>query len=108
MIYINLRGEKDQLGFPLRDPIPSKILTEFPPTEKEYRIVCYAFFTALFDTLEEYFNTPHATRNTKGSIMSWVRRMCDMSDPPRSTVRVDFFNKLLHAYTKVRTSIFGA
>ena len=108
VIYMNLRGEKDKLGFPLRDPIPSRILTEFPATEKEYRIICYAFFTALFDTLEGYFNTPHATQGSKGSITSWVCRMCDMSDPPRSTVRADFFNKLSQKYTKVRTSSFGA
>ncbi|KAI9567998.1 hypothetical protein HD554DRAFT_2102031 [Boletus coccyginus] len=48
---MNLCGEtEDKSGFPARDPIPSQILTQLPPTEGAYRTACYAFFTALFDT----------------------------------------------------------
>jgi hypothetical protein len=101
VIYMNLRGEKDRLGFPGRDPIPSKILTEFPPTEDGYRAICYAFFIALFNTLEEYLSKGHATRNTKAGIMRWVREMCNMSDPPRAAARADFFRKLSEKYEKV-------
>lgn len=104
VVYMNLRGEQDKLGFPARDLIPSKILTEFSPTVGGYRIVCYAFFTALFDTLQEYLSTGHATRNAKTSVLRWVLQMCDMSDPPRSNARTDFFVKVSEKYTKVMTS----
>ena len=69
---MNLRGEEDKLGFPACDPIPSKILTEFPPTVGGYRTVCYAFFTALFDTLQEHLSTDHAARNAKTSVTNWA------------------------------------
>ena len=104
---MNLRGEEDKLGFPPRDPIPSKILTEFPPTVGGYRIVCYAFFTALFDTLQEHLSTDHATRNAKTSVTNWASKMCDMSDPPKSNTRADFFVKVSDKYTKVMTSGFA-
>ena len=109
VIYMNLRGEEDTLGFPLRDPIPSKILTsEFPATTEEYRITCHAFFIALFDTLDEHLYTPHATRKIKERVMSWVRQMCDMSYPPRSSIRFDFFQQVHQKYTKVITAGFAA
>ncbi|KAF8548189.1 hypothetical protein OG21DRAFT_1526653 [Imleria badia] len=101
VIYMNLRGETDKLGFPARDPIPSQILTEFPPTEEAYQTVCYAFFIALFDTLDEYLYTAYPMRKTKGSLMDWVRQICDMSHPPRFTARADFFRKVSERYTKV-------
>jgi len=108
VIYMNLRGESDRLGFPARDPIPSQILTQFPPTEGAYRTVCYAFSTALFDTLEEYLSTGHAPQNAKASVMSWVRHLCDMGDPPKSTARADSFYKVSKRYSKVLTSGFAA
>ncbi|KAI9462598.1 hypothetical protein HD554DRAFT_2330393 [Boletus coccyginus] len=108
VIYMNLRGEKDKLGFPPRDPIPSQILTHFPLTEGAYRTVCYAFFIALFDTLEEYLSTGHATRNAKAGVIRWVRQMCDMSDPPVSTARADFFRKVHKRYSKVHADLTNA
>ncbi|KAI9464849.1 hypothetical protein HD554DRAFT_2315779 [Boletus coccyginus] len=108
VIYMNLRGEKDKLGFPPRDPIPSQILTQFPLTEGAYRTVCYAFFIALFDTLEEYLSTGHATRNAKAGVIRWVRQMCDMSDPPVSTARADFFRKVHKRYSKVHADLTNA
>ena len=83
MIYMNLRAEQDKLCFLARDPIPSQLLTDFPHTEVGYRTICYAFFSAFFDTLDEYLSKSYATRNTKAGIMQWVRQMCDMCDPPR-------------------------
>ncbi|KAI9464839.1 hypothetical protein HD554DRAFT_2174896 [Boletus coccyginus] len=108
VIYMNLRGEKDKLGFPPRDPIPSQILTQFPLTEGAYRTVCYAFFIALFDTLEEYLSTGHATRNAKAGVIRWVRQMCDMSDPPVSTARADFFREVHKRYSKVHADLTNA
>jgi hypothetical protein len=101
IIYMNLRGEKDKLGFPARAPIPSQILTEFPPTEEAYQTICYAFFIALFDTLEEDLSTGYATCPAKAGIMDWVHQMCGMSHPPRSTARANFFRKVSERYTKV-------
>ncbi|KAI9566688.1 hypothetical protein HD554DRAFT_2174105 [Boletus coccyginus] len=106
VIYMNQSGEDDRLCFPARDPIPSQILTQFPPSEGAYRTVCYAFFIALFDTLEEYFSTGH--RNDKASVMRWVRQMCDMSDPPGSTARADFFREVSKRYSKVHTNLIHA
>ncbi|KAI9568063.1 hypothetical protein HD554DRAFT_2172787 [Boletus coccyginus] len=108
VIYMNLRGENDKLGFPGRDPIPSQILTQFPPTEGAYRIICYAFFTALFDTLEEYLSAGHVIRNAKASVMRWVRQMCNMSDPPESTARAGFFYKVSKRYSKVHSEFIRA
>ena len=108
MIYMNLSGEKDRLGFPARDPIPSQILTQFPPTEGAYRTVCYAFFIALFDTLDEYLSTGHTIWDAKTSVMRWVCQMCDMSDPPGSIARADFFRKVSQRYSKVLPSGFTA
>ena len=110
MIYMNLRGEKDKLGFPPRDPIPSQILTQFPPTEGAYRTVCYAFFIALFDTLEERLSTGHghATRNAKASVIRWVHQMCDMSNPPGSAARANFFHRVSKRYSKVLRFGFAA
>ena len=104
VIYMNLRGEKDKLGFPARDQIPSQILTEFPATEEAYQTICYAFFIALFDALEEDLFTNYATRSAKADIMDWVHQMCDMSHPPRSTARAIFFRKVSERYTKVRVN----
>ena len=101
VVYMNLRGEKDKLGFPARDSVPSQILTQFPPTEEAYQTICYAFFIALFDMLEENLSTPYATRTAKADIMYWVHQMCDMSHPPRSTARATFFRKVSERYTKV-------
>ncbi|KAI9566675.1 hypothetical protein HD554DRAFT_2174092 [Boletus coccyginus] len=59
------------------------------------------FFIALFDALEEYLSTGHTTRNAKAGVIRWVRQMCDMSDPPVSTARADFFRKVHKRYSKV-------
>ena len=101
MLYMNLREETDVRGFPARDPIPASILAKFPPSQQEYQTVCYAFLIALFEALEEQLASVYATRQTKASIMRWVRQMCDVSHTPEYTVRSDFFGKVLEKYTKV-------
>ena len=98
---MNLRDKDDKLSFPPRDRIPSGILTRFPSSEKAYMADCYAFFIGLFHTVKEYLSTSHNTSDARESMMSWVRQMCDMSDPPESTVRNDFFEKLDSNYGKV-------
>lgn len=102
MIYMNLREEQDVVGFPARDPVPSSILTNFPSSVVAYQTICYAFLTALFDTLEEYLSKNYTTRSARAGIMDWVDQMCDMSCPPRTTARADFFRKLSEKYEKVR------
>lgn len=101
VIYMNLCEEHDVVGFLTRNSIPSRILTDFPSTVEGYQTVCYAFLTALFDTLEEYLSNNHTTRSDRAGIMSWVDQMCDMNYPPRSTARIDFFRKLAEKYEKV-------
>ncbi|KAG9311556.1 hypothetical protein JVU11DRAFT_7761 [Chiua virens] len=99
VLYMNLRGKEETSGFPTRDPIPAAILTTFP-SEKAYRIICYAFFVALFDTVEETLSG-HTTSNVKEAVMEWSRKMCDMIHPPRTTARSDFFGKLSMKYERV-------
>lgn len=91
---MNLREEQDVVGFPARDPIPSGMWTNFPFAAGAYQTVCYAFLSALFDTLEKYLSKNYTTRSAKAGIMYWVDQMCDMSYPPRTTARTDFFEKL--------------
>ncbi|KAI9566680.1 hypothetical protein HD554DRAFT_2040055 [Boletus coccyginus] len=55
---------------------------------------------------EEYLSTGH--RNDKASVMRWVRQMCDMSDPPGSTARADFFREVSKRYSKVHTNLIYA
>ncbi|KAG9318913.1 hypothetical protein JVU11DRAFT_1024 [Chiua virens] len=103
VLYMNLRDQTDKTGFPARDPIPATILTQFP-SEKAYRIICYAFFIALFDTVEEILSG-HITGNAKEAVMEWSRNMCDMILPSKTTTRSDFFGKLSVKYRKVHVEL---
>ena len=94
---MNLRDKDDNLSFPPRDKIPSRLLTCFPNNGMVYKVYCYAFFIALFHTVEEYLSTSDG----KDGVMRWVRQMCDMSEPPQSAARDDFFRTLARNYGKV-------
>ena len=96
VIYINLREADDHSGFPMRDDIPSQILTRFPPTKWEYQIVCYVFFIALFEALDECLTS------TRENVMDWVRNMCDLCGQPGSLARTEFFEKVKAMYAKVK------
>ncbi|KAG9310693.1 hypothetical protein JVU11DRAFT_9287 [Chiua virens] len=104
VLYMNLRDKDEKSGFPARDSIPSAILTEFPSTEKAYRTICYAFFIALFDLVEESLSV-YNTGIIQEAVMEWVHKMCDMSHPPRTTTRSDFFRKLSAKYEKTHADL---
>ena len=98
---MNLQDGNDFTGFPARDRIPSKILTDFPKTMNEYSLACYAFFTALFVVLEEHLSALLASDNGKADIKHWAEQMCSVSYPPRFTAREEFFTKVAKRYLKV-------
>ena len=105
---MNLRDWDDFIGFPAQDRIPSKILTDFPKTEQQYRLACYSFFTALFLTLEEYLSTFLASDNGKADIKRWAEQMCSVKYPPRFTARGQFFTKVTATYLKVWINLPGS
>ncbi|KAG2099584.1 uncharacterized protein F5147DRAFT_814009 [Suillus discolor] len=57
--YMNLRDPSD-LGYPTRDLVPTRILTENTGcTPAEYTAHCCAFSTAIFQTLQQVLNNPN-------------------------------------------------
>ena len=92
---MNLRKETDVRSFPARDSVPADILTKFPPTQAAYQLVCYAFFIALFDALDEKL------RDTKENVMEWARQIRDVGYVPKHATRSNFFGAVLEKYRKV-------
>ena len=102
VLYMNLRKETDVRSFPARDSVPADILTKFPPTQAAYQLICYAFFIALFDALDEKL------RDTKENVMEWARQMCDVGHVPKHATRSKFFGNVLEKYKKVRGSFISS
>ena len=102
---MNLRDGND---FSAQDRVPSKILTDFPRTEEQYRLACYSFFTALFETLEEHLSTFLASDDVEADITRWAEQMCSVGYPPRFTTRGEFFTKVAATYLKVRIDLLGS
>jgi hypothetical protein len=106
---MNLRGESEN-GFPARDVVPSRILTEgMHCSRAEYTARCCAFFAAIFRTLTKELTelTPSRLRSGRADmptvINKWNNRMCDM----RSADRTKFFNEVDTECSAVRTSDYG-
>ena len=101
---MNIRDPSDS-GFPARDEVPSSILTEETQcSQAQYTARCYAFFAAIFTTLERELSEliPSRLRSGRSDIpdvrKTWNDRMCDM----RSTDRTKFFDKVKEEYLAVR------
>ncbi|KAG2047170.1 hypothetical protein BDR06DRAFT_964261 [Suillus hirtellus] len=104
VLYMNLRDRSDP-GFPMRDLVPARILTEdMDCTAAEYTARCCAFFTAIFQTLQEDLNgtLPRLrSGNPNPVIKSWNDQMCNM----RSNARDEFFQKIHSRYEETLTKI---
>ncbi|KAG2114169.1 uncharacterized protein F5147DRAFT_678222 [Suillus discolor] len=104
VLYMNLRELSDR-GFPNRDPVPARILTECTTdcTEAEYTARCYAFFTAIFQVLLWDLGSKIPaldSRNLDAEIKAWNDDMCDM----RSEARTKFFEMVDSQYNLVLKS----
>ena len=92
---MNLRPVRN--GFPPRDEIPSKILTEDLDIPcKLYEARCSAFFAAIFrvlkvELLEENF------MGATDAISRWNERMCEVG----SDFRTSFFGRIESEYNQV-------
>ncbi|KAG1894748.1 uncharacterized protein F5891DRAFT_1061388 [Suillus fuscotomentosus] len=97
VLYMNLREPSD-LGYPVRDLVPARILTENTGcTAAEYTAHCCAFFTAIFQTLQQVLSSKLLELHSGSPdlvIKSWNNEMCDM----RSKARTDFFQKVQSRY----------
>lgn len=104
VLYMNLRGPSDR-GFPMRDLVPARILTEDTDcTRAEYTARCCAFFTAIFQTLQEDLSSklPRLrSGNPNPAIKIWNDQMCNMC----SEARVEFFQKVRSRYQETLTKI---
>ena len=99
VLYMNLRPTKN--GFPQRDEVPAKILTDnFGVSSAHYGARCCAFFTAIFTVLRDYLlnllNQHQGDATT--AIRVWNSSMCDMSSGGRAA----FFNTVESKYNQVR------
>ncbi|KAG2116779.1 hypothetical protein DEU56DRAFT_984909 [Suillus clintonianus] len=100
VLYMNLREPSDD-GFPERDPIPARILTEKTDcAQTEYTTHCCALFTAIFRALtKELGSKPSLPPGDP--ITSWNDKMCDV----RSKARTKFFQTVESLYEKILNEI---
>ena len=92
---MNLRPVRN--GFPPRDEIPSKILTEdLDISCRIYEARCSAFFAAIFRLLKLELLGDNSMDTTE-AISLWNRRMCEV----RSDFRTGFFGRMELEYNRV-------
>ena len=100
ILYMNLRPVKN--GFPRRDEVPARILTEnLDVSSAHYGARCCAFFTAIFTVLKDYlllFLNQHRG-NATAAIRAWNDYMCDMN--MSTSHRTAFFSIVESQYTAV-------
>ncbi|KAG0702724.1 hypothetical protein DFH29DRAFT_920145 [Suillus ampliporus] len=106
VLYMNLREPSDSTGFPKRDSVPARILTEdMDCSQAEYTARCCALFGAIFKTLQDDLLTARLPRSGSGSpdeaIKTWNDQMCDM----RSKFRTGFFEKVRSRYQEFLNKI---
>ena len=105
VLYMNLRPVNN--GFPQRDKVPTRILTEnLNVSSAEYGARCCAFFTAIFNALNSYLShfLNHDNGDTTATIRKWNGTMCNMS----SRVRAEFFDSVEWECKEVCVSIHDA
>ncbi|KAF9239629.1 hypothetical protein BU15DRAFT_74483 [Melanogaster broomeanus] len=91
VLYMNLRPEQDRTGFPDRDPIPARLLTEGHTTAEAYGIRCCAFFTAIFQALHASLSKLQKdTGDDQSAVQKWNTDM----NTPCSTERATFFKQV--------------
>jgi hypothetical protein len=103
---MNLREPSDR-GFPERDLVPARILTEdMDCSSVEYTDRCCALFAAMFQTLQQDLSAklPSLRSGSAGAaIKSWNDHMCDMG----SETRTKFFEEVQSRYQLVSTGNNG-
>lgn len=104
VLYMNLREPSD-FGFPERDLVPARILTEnMDCSQAEYTARCCALFAAIFYTLQQDLSAKVSSLHfdsTGAAIKYWNSRMCDMRLP----ARVKFFEKVQSRYQVILDEI---
>jgi hypothetical protein len=86
----------------MRDVVPASILTEdMGCTQAEYTARCCAFFTAIFQTLQQDLSNRLHSSSPDAVMKSWNDEMCDM----RSEARTKFFQKVQSQYQEVSREI---
>ncbi|KAG2141359.1 hypothetical protein DEU56DRAFT_911465 [Suillus clintonianus] len=96
VLYMNIR-ERSDAGFPKRDAVPARILTEdMNCSEAEYAARCCVLFAAIFQALRQEL----LLRSSSG-ITSWNDDMCDMG----SEVRTKFFHQVQSIYAQTPDKI---
>ncbi|KAF9239620.1 hypothetical protein BU15DRAFT_74474 [Melanogaster broomeanus] len=92
VLYMNLRPVEDNTGFPDRDPIPARLLTDDYTTAEAYGTRCYAFFTAIFRALHDSLSRElqKDTGDEQSAVQKWNK---DMSKPC-SAERLEFFKQV--------------
>jgi hypothetical protein len=103
---MNLREPSDS-GFPKRDLVPARILTEeMDCSQAVYTARCCALFAAIFHTLQQDLSAKVSSLHsdsTGAAIKYWNNRMCDMRSPARAV----FFEKVQTRYQVVSTNNDG-
>ena len=90
VVYMNIRSQNDNQGYPGRDNVPANILTDQCPTERMYRMKCYAFFAAIFTVLLTSLEKKEKQPN-------WCKYMCEIG----SNTRTSFFADLEKVFLQV-------
>ncbi|KAG1858852.1 hypothetical protein F4604DRAFT_1930908 [Suillus subluteus] len=97
LVLMNLREPNDS-GFPKRDLVPARILTEdMDCSQAEYTARCYAFIAAIFHTLKQDLSakvSPLQSDSPGATIKFWNNWMCDT----RSPAHTKFFEKVQTRY----------
>ncbi|KAG2116781.1 hypothetical protein DEU56DRAFT_905154 [Suillus clintonianus] len=100
VLYMNIREPSDA-GFPNRDAVPARILTEeMDCTRAEYGARCCALFTAIFKVLRQRLSNKHRL-GSDSLIKSWNDEMCDMHSEARS----EFFEEVQYLYEQTLDTI---
>ena len=100
VLYINLRPVTN--GFPQRDEVPARILTEnLDGSSEHYGARCCAFFTAIFTVLKNSLShlLSRHPDNTAMAIREWNNNMCNMNIS--SGKRAAFFDDVESRYNQV-------
>jgi hypothetical protein len=96
---MNIREPSDS-GFPKRDLVPARILTEdMDCSQVEYTARCCALFAAIFHTLKQDLSAKASSDSPRTTIKFWNDQMCNM----RSLSRTKFFERVQTRYQMVST-----
>lgn len=101
MLYMNIREPSDS-GFPKRDLVPARILTEdMDCSQVEYTARCCALFAAIFHTLKQDLSAKASSDSPRTTIKFWNDQMCNMRSPSRTK----FFERVQTRYQMILDEI---